>query len=261
MARGHQGLSTLWRDNPDNLELGLRLAKVQRDAGQATDSLATVQQLRALPLPSSDDPRIDLAEASANNSLGEWKLGQAAAGKAAAKALDQSRRQLLADALSQEGASRMGQQDFTAATGLYKQALDIYRQSGDKGAEASTLNNLADAFQDQGDLTAAEKNYRDAREIYSRIGNKREAANTLANMGALLQKQGNLDGAQQLYEQALEIHRELNNKTSEAITLNNMADVLYDKGDLPGARARYEEVLAMYEKLGDKFGRHMRAPE
>ena len=56
----------------------------------------------------------------------------------------------------------MGQQDFTAAIGLYKQALDIYRQSGDKGAEASTLNNLADAFQDQGDLTAAEKNYRDA---------------------------------------------------------------------------------------------------
>ena len=104
--RPSRSIKHLWRDNPDNLELGLRLAKVQRDAGQATDSLATVQQLRALPLPSSDDPRIDLAEASANNSLGEWKLGQAAAGKAAAKALDQSRRQLLADALSRK--ARLG---------------------------------------------------------------------------------------------------------------------------------------------------------
>jgi DNA-binding winged helix-turn-helix (wHTH) protein/tetratricopeptide (TPR) repeat protein len=244
----------LWHDNPDNLELGLRLAKVQRDGGQAKDSLATVEQLRALPPPGSNDPRIDLAEATANNNLGEWKLGQAGAAKAAAKALDQSRRQLLADALSQEAASRMGQQDFAAAIGLYKQALDINRQSGDKGAEASTLNNLAIAFQNQGDLGAAEENYRDALGMYRRIGNKREAANTLSNLGVLLQGQGNLDGAEELYEEALQMHRELNNKGSEAITLNNVADVLYAKGDLRGARVKYEQVLAMYEKLGDKSG-------
>jgi DNA-binding winged helix-turn-helix (wHTH) protein/tetratricopeptide (TPR) repeat protein len=245
---------TLWHDNPDNLELGLRLAKVQRDAGQANDSLVTVEQLRALPAPSSNDPRIDLAEADAHNRMGDWKLGQAAASKAGAKALDQSRKQLLAEAQSVEAHSLMGQEDFAAAVGLYQHALDINRQSEDKGAEASTLNNLADAFQSQGDLAAAEKNYRDALAIYRRIGNQREAANTLANMGALLQREGNLDGAEQLYEQTLAIHRELKNKSSEAITLNNMAEVLHDKGDLPGARAKYEQVLPMYEKLGDKSG-------
>ncbi len=245
---------TLWHDNPDNLEAGLHLAKAQRSAGQGNDALATVEQLRALPSPSSDDPRIDLAEASAHQSLGEWKLEQAAAGKAAEKAQAQSKKLLLAEAQSAEANSLFQQEDFSAALSLYKQALDIYQRSGDKGDEASVLNNIGDVFQGQGDLAAAESKYRDALATYQAIGAEGLAANTLSNLGAVLQRQGNLDAAERLYKQALDIHRETNNKSSEAIVLNNMAEVLRDKGDLAGAKSKYEQVLPMYDELGDKSG-------
>ena len=181
---------TLWRDNPDNLELGLRLAKAQRNAGQGKDALATVDQLRALPPPSSDDPRIDLAEANAHESLGEWKLEQAAAKKAAEKAHAQSRKLILAEAHHAEGDSLLQQQDFPAALSLYKQTLDIYQRSGDRGDEASALNNIGYVFQVQGDLAAAENKYREALDIYRAIGAKGLAANTLSEPGGSITAAG-----------------------------------------------------------------------
>jgi eukaryotic-like serine/threonine-protein kinase len=245
---------TLWQDYPDDVEHGLRLASAQRSAGQGNDALATVVQLRALPSPSRDDPRIDLTEANAHQALGDWKLAQAAARKAEEKARAQERKLLLAEAQSAEANSLLGQQDFSAALLLYQQALDIYRASGDKGDEASTLNNIGNAFQGQGDLGAAEKKYRDALEIYRAIGAKGLAANTLSNLGAMLQQQRNFDGAEKLYEQALDMLRDVNDKNNEAIVLTNMAEVLYDKGDLAAARSKYEQVLPMYNELADKSG-------
>jgi eukaryotic-like serine/threonine-protein kinase len=245
---------TLWRDNPDNLELGLRLAEAQRNAGQGKDALATVNQLRALPLPGRDDPRIDLAEANAHESLGEWKLEEAAAEKAAEKAQAQSKKLILAQAHHVEGDSLLQQQDFPAALSLFNQALDIYQRSGDKGDEASMLNNIGYALQVQGGLAAAEKKYEEALEIYRAIGAKGLAANTLANMGGVLQQQRNLVGAEKLYEEALEMHREVKNRSSEATVLNDMAEILHDKGDLADARTKYEQVLPMYNELGDKSG-------
>jgi DNA-binding winged helix-turn-helix (wHTH) protein/tetratricopeptide (TPR) repeat protein len=246
---------TLWRDYPDNLEYGLRLAASQRRASLSGDALATVAQMRALPPPSRNDPRIDLAEAYARALRGEWKLEQEAAKRAGVKAQAQSRSLILAEAWSAEGNSLLGQgEDLSGALNLYKQALQIYRQSGDKRDEASLLNNSGSALQGQGDLAAAEAKYKEALEICRSIGARGLAATALTNLGALLQKQGHLDGAEALYEQALEIHREVKNKNSEAIVLNNMAEVLYDKGDLAAARDKYEQVLSMYIELGDKAG-------
>ena len=196
---------TLWHDYPDDLEHGLRLAKAQRSAGQGKDALVTVEQLRTLPPPSRDDPRIDLAEAYAYQSLGDWKLAQTAAERAGEKANAQERKLILAEAQSVEASSLLRQEDFSAALLLYKQALTIYELSGDKGDEASALNNIGNVYLGEGDVAAAERKYRDALEIYRAIGAKGLAANTLSNLGALLQGQGNLDGAEKLYEQALDM--------------------------------------------------------
>ena len=50
---------------PDNLEYGLRLAASQAAGGSGKDGLATLEELRSLPVPARDDARIDLAEANA----------------------------------------------------------------------------------------------------------------------------------------------------------------------------------------------------
>ena len=49
---------------PDSLDYGLRLADEQRWVNPA-DALHTLETLRHLPLPASDDPRIDYLEARA----------------------------------------------------------------------------------------------------------------------------------------------------------------------------------------------------
>jgi tetratricopeptide (TPR) repeat protein len=47
---------------PDNVEFGLQLAAAQAVAGHGSQALGTLGQLRRLPQPASDDPRIDIAE-------------------------------------------------------------------------------------------------------------------------------------------------------------------------------------------------------
>src|SRR5262249_52277153 len=60
---------------PDNLEYGLRLAAAQStsSSGQGKDALETIEALRHLQPPASEDPRIDLAEATAAEQLGDNK--------------------------------------------------------------------------------------------------------------------------------------------------------------------------------------------
>ena len=64
---------------PDNLEYGLRLAASQAAGGSGKEALATIEGLRSLPAPASDDARVDLAEANAAAVIGDFKRSEAAA--------------------------------------------------------------------------------------------------------------------------------------------------------------------------------------
>jgi len=56
---------------PDSLDYGLALAQAQVSGGKGKDALDTVEALQKLPPPLGDDPRIDLAEARAAESVGD----------------------------------------------------------------------------------------------------------------------------------------------------------------------------------------------
>ena len=88
----------LWAAFPDDLEHGLRLAAAQTAAGQAEESLATAEALRALPPPLNQDPRIDLAEAMAAGARADFKRQRTASGQAAAKASAQKATLMVAQA-------------------------------------------------------------------------------------------------------------------------------------------------------------------
>ncbi len=59
-TRAIEAYRQLFTQFPDNLDYGLRLADEQRWVNPA-DALRTLEALRHLPLPSSDDPRIDIS--------------------------------------------------------------------------------------------------------------------------------------------------------------------------------------------------------
>jgi eukaryotic-like serine/threonine-protein kinase len=236
---------TLWHDYPDNVEYGLRLASAQKSSGKAKDSLATVGVLRALPSPSGDDPRIDLAEAYATNGLGDLKQSQQAATRAAEKSEAIGSSNILAKAKTAQAKVLFEQQDLPAALNLFRQSLDIYQQVGDNIGVTASLSNIASVLQAQGQFSEALGMYEKALAIYLKAGDKTSAALTLNNMGVVYESQRNFAEAKKTYEKSLDLYRELGDKLNQGFVLNNLAEVLFLDGDLAGARKMHESALAL----------------
>ncbi|HEV8582872.1 MAG TPA: tetratricopeptide repeat protein [Thermoanaerobaculia bacterium] len=285
---------TLWSMFPDSLDHGLRLAAAQTAAGQVQDALVTAEALRTLPAPSRDDPRIDLAEATAAGARADFNRQRSAAAKAAAKSQAQGAPLMVAQAsllecqalrnLGQPGpalaACEKGRKlhatagnragvaealthaanvlydrgDLIGATRLYEQALGTYREIGNRGAEAGALNNIAVVLKNQGNLDRAKELYDEVLAISREIGSRGGEAYALNNLAGVLLRRGELDEASRLLEDCLKIRREQQDRAGEASALDNLGVALRRKGDIAGARQRHEAALAIRRQIGQKIG-------
>lgn len=284
----------LWTLFPDSLDHGLRLAAAQTAAGRVEDALATTGALRTLPPPLRDDPRIDLAEATAAGARADFKRQRSAAAQAAAKSLKQgaplmaARAKLLecralrnlgnpndalfaceegrklhaesgdrggeAEALTHAANVFFDRGDLPGALKLYEQSLGTYRDLGNRGAEAGALNNIAVVLKTQGDLEQARQLYEEVLAVTRETGSRNGEAYALNNLAGVLVRRGELDEAAKLLEESLKIRREQQDRGGEAYALDNLGVALRRKGDLAGARGRHEEALAIRRQIGQKIG-------
>jgi tetratricopeptide (TPR) repeat protein/TolB-like protein len=251
-AKAAEIYGALYAFFPDNVDYGLRLAAAQASAGKAREALDSLAALRSLPAPSSDDARIDLAEAAVAQSFGDFKRQQFAAGRAAAKGTAQGARLLLARArlLEAYALERLG--ELSKATVAGHDARKIYQEAGDRGGVAAALNRIGALLWERGELVAARKTYEEALAMRRQIGYRQGTAATLSNLGLVLWRQGDLDSALRIYQQTEAIEREVGNRAALANDLDNMSVALYDKGDLPAARRRCDEALALCREIGDR---------
>ena len=245
---------TLFNFFPDNLEYGLRLATAQSNAGSGTDALETIQQLRKFAAPQRDDPRIDLAEAMASRSLGDYKGMQATAGRAIAKAKAQEFALVVARGRTLECIAVRNLGDPKSAIASCEDAIRTYSSAGDLGGAATATNNLANCYYDQGDLPGAKKVYEQSLATYRRIGNQAGIAGALDNIANVLADMGKPGEAKELSLQALKIFREVGDETGEGDTLNNIAAQDVAQGNLAEARKTFEEALEIWRKLKDTNG-------
>ena len=245
---------TLWIFSPDNLDYGLRLAEAQISARKAKDALSTVQDLRAAPSPARDDPRIDLAEASAADALADFKREQAAAERAASKAEALGAALLTARAKRLEGMAFYNLGELQKALALFNDAKRIYAAAGDRGGAAWAVNNSANIVSDQGDFAGARKMYEEALTIWQEIGDKHGMAAAQNNLAGVFLAQGDLTAAQKMYEKTLATAREANDKTWMEVALSNLGVVHFTQGDLVAARKIYNEALADSRETGDEAG-------
>ncbi|HSZ64451.1 MAG TPA: tetratricopeptide repeat protein [Terriglobales bacterium] len=244
---------TLTQFFPDNLEYGLQLALAQNSAAKSKDALATLQELRQLPAPASQDPRLDLAEGGAYFSLSKFKEAGEAASRAALKAQASGQRLVLAQALNQEGAAFRYQDREDKSNAALQDAQRTYTEAGDRLGAAGATMGLATNLYQHGDLSGSRQLNEQALAVFREVGSQRNTATSLLNIAIGLYDQGDLAGAQKLYEEALSIQREIGDKDSQANTLNSIANVLADKGDQAGAKAKYEEALAAFRETGSQF--------
>lgn len=283
---------TLFSFSPDNLDYGLNLADALVKASKGKAALETVSGLRKLPDPASNDPRIDIAEASAARSLGDYRREQNASERAAEKANKLSVRLVVAQArymqcrafdelgepakakaacdeakrISEEAGDRNGvafvlntvgvmlfdQGDYSGAMKQFEEAGTVFRDSGNMSGLSGTLNDSAEVLSAEGDHVGAVRMLQMASDLRGEIGDKDGRAGMLANLAGELADQGKLDEAQTKMTEAIAIFRELDDKSGTALWLMNLAEVLDYQGNLAEAEKAAEEALAIDTASGLK---------
>lgn len=237
---------------PDNLDYGLSLSAAQVNAGKGKDALITVAALRALPAPLRDDPRIDIANGRAAESLGDFKTVQSLAMRAAEKAKASGASLLLARARLDQAWATENLGQFDAVEGPIGEAKQLYEAAHDRKGVADATTTRAIALWMEGDYLGAKQGYEESLAIYRELGGQLNVANETDNIADILLGLGDLNGAKKNYETALSIYREIGHPDGVPLAKNGLGDVFLTLGMPEQAKKMYEESFEACQQIGDR---------
>jgi DNA-binding winged helix-turn-helix (wHTH) protein/tetratricopeptide (TPR) repeat protein len=235
---------------PDSVEYGLDLANTQTAAGKPHDADATLQLLRTLPKPASDDARIDLAAASAAQSESDASAAVRFTQTAMAKAGHSGARLLYAHALSTQAGNLAGS-DMPASIRKSEEARKICQQFQDDACTANILRRLGVYLVDK-DPQAAETDFKAALLLARKIGNITEEDNDLNGLAAILSGQNNYASADKIYRQLLENARSEGSAWGAQMALNNLGNDLFMEANLAEAERIELQALNISQQIGLK---------
>jgi predicted ATPase len=159
-----------------------------------------------------------------------------------------------ARALFAAGVLALDQGDFSSADLLFRESIEITRQSGDKQGTAVSLNALAVNARDLGDFPVARALFEESLLLWREVGDPKAVARSLSNLANVVKLQGDYDQAHSLYEECLSIFGDLGDRTGSAWSMNYRGDVSRDQRDFAAAQKWYEQGLAVFRELGDRWG-------
>ncbi len=269
--------------DPGSLDHAGQLIAALNAAGQHAQALAVVQQLRALPPPAGQDPRLDYWQALSTTEARSAAV-QPLYERAAAEA--QSRGQALlyahirlsqcvnqvysghpqganahcrqaygiflaagnhlyaADALRTMGDRRGGAGDISGARSYYRRALALLAPLHEHEKTGVVLNNMAVGYENQGQVARAQALFRQAAATWTECGDREDAAAAQGNLGDILMLRGQLHAAEAQYRRA-RAQIEAGDPHGAAYLLYSIAGIHLDEGDVAGARRLALESLAM----------------
>jgi predicted ATPase/predicted Ser/Thr protein kinase len=146
------------------------------------------------------------------------------------------------------------QGDMAAARKLQTEALEIYRQVGDRRGMGAALNNLGVVTWTSGDIAGAEPLFAEAVSISRELGNTAWLASNLSNLGTLARRRGDLEEARKLQQEALELYRSIGSVHGEAGLRHNLAVLAQLRGEAKSAAAMHAEALSVRKSVGDRSG-------
>lgn len=251
-ANAIQIYRALFEFYPDNLDYGLALAHAEVSAGKGGDALNTVAALRVLPEPLRADPRIDLAEDRAAESVGDFKRDLASASKAAEKAKISGASSLLAKALLDQAWANENLGGLDNVDNLVREAKRFYAGTHDQKGIADAETDGAIALEFEGNYLGAKSGYEEALAIDEKLGSKLATAAEHDNIGDVLYFLGDLKGAQQSYERALATYREVDHDDGVALAQTGLGLVALARGDHFQAKGMFENSLRVCRHVGDR---------
>jgi eukaryotic-like serine/threonine-protein kinase len=237
---------------PDSLDYGLSLVDAEVNNGRGRDAMQTLDMLQKLPPPLRDDPRIDLADAQAAESQGDFKRDLASTVRAAQKAHAIGAFLLLAQARDDQAwaLANLGRSDEAAAAA--DEAEQIFSKAGDRRGVARSVNYGGIVLQYKGDAVGAKTKYEAAFAIYGQIGNKLGVAAELDDLGDVLFALGDLEGSRRKYEEAMAIYRDVGHENGVCLTKGALGSVLLALGDDTGSIEISREAVDICTRLGDR---------
>ena len=152
------------------------------------------------------------------------------------------------------------QADQATAEACYAEALELWRQIGDRREIANALYNRA--YSDAawimggrtGDASGARELLQEALEIYRDLGDVEGEGNILWAVGSFFFFANEMGDAEATYREALALHRAGKNRTMEAWSLHMLALVLVSERRSPEAKRAAREALAFFKEAGDVAG-------
>lgn len=136
----------------------------------------------------------------------------------------------------------------------YKQAIPVYQAARDKGGEALSLYRIGKINFNLGDYQRSLDYYKQALPIYRAIADNSGIARTFNDMGAVYEPLGEYQRSLDHYNQALSFWRKANNANGEATTLNNIGLIYDTLGEYDRSLDYYNRALPLYEAAENKTG-------
>jgi eukaryotic-like serine/threonine-protein kinase len=226
---------------PDNIDYGLQLAVEENLAGHATQTLETIRRLRALPLPASGDPRIDLVAARAV--ISDKPASLSLVRSAIMKSEAQGNKLVYARARKDECMLLLYGEHPDQGKPACEDARNIFLAAGNQLDAADALRFIADGMGTAGHYEDAIATYQQALTVLEGMGEHQKTGSILNNMAINYENEGELDRAEELYRQAKFHFEQAGSRQNTSTALGNIADILYLKGDLAGAEKSYRQAL------------------
>jgi Protein kinase domain/Tetratricopeptide repeat len=240
---------------PDDLDYAIQLADLQVQAGHVDDAQRTVASMRALPSPTSEDPRVDIAEMGVEAARSNFGRVLELADVAASKAEASGARGILARVRNQQFRAERETGKIEQALAHGREAAALYASVGDRAAEADVTSVVATIYADQGDLDAAERAMKASRDVYAELGADALAAGKNADLAIILRRRDDLAGARALGEKLLaEADGAGLIPSTRALIEHNLAIVYFDQGELGLARTHAESALGTRRAVKNRRG-------
>ncbi len=238
----------LWGFYPDSVEFGIRLAEVETNGGRGAQALETIEELRALP-GAEEDPRVDLAEAHARESLSDYQGALNAALRAEEKGQARGAWILGAEAQRLQGRLYLFLGKVKEAEEVLEKARQRFTEAGDRGKLAEVLYLMAVQLQNKGNSSQVENLLQQALTIHQETHSRKRVSDVLNGLAYSKLKQGKLVEAEPLIEEALAYARGVGDRSRVATYLDTKAWLLFRLGKLSEAEEVAAEGLAVSEEV------------
>ena len=146
------------------------------------------------------------------------------------------------------------QSKYKEAKGLFKEALTIMIEKGDREGEAACYGNLGTVYHSLADYAKAEEYLNNALLIQRQLGNKEGEAASYGNLGSVSQSLCEYGKAEEYQRKALAIRKEIGDREGEAACYGNLGTVYHSLGEYAKAEEYLNNALLIQRQLGNKQG-------